>query len=376
MSITLTREAGDRHMPQLDGLRTLAVSLVFLHHWTELGRGLGIIGVQLFFVLSGFLITGILLRLCASVESGRQSVAFSLRQFYARRFLRIFPLYYACLLLFVAMNRFGIRETAPWHFLYLSNVLFFLQGHFGGSFSHFWSLAVEEQFYLFWPLVVLLTPRARLPWMLGVMILIGPLTRAGIFLSGGEHFAQHSTLLPANLDTLGLGALAAWWVTERGGIPTVVKRAAPWLVVLGFAEMVAARMPAGGSVIVLLDSLAVAVVSVWLVLSAARGFHGWAGAILENPVMVYLGRISYGLYVWHMFAPAFLRNVLKAAHLPEAWNQGVIGFTLSFVGTVAVASVSWFLIERPLNDLKRRFPYQRPVPASAQAVPVKSMAAS
>jgi len=359
-------DSGPGHLPQLDGLRTVAVSLVFLHHWTNWGHGLGILGVQLFFVLSGFLITGILLRLRASVEAECQSVGFSLRQFYVRRVLRIFPLYYTCLLLFVLIDRFGIRETAPWHFLYLSNVHFFLRGEFWGMFSHFWSLSVEEQFYLFWPLVVLLTPSKRLIRAVTVMILVAPLSRAGIYLAGGEHFAQYGTLLPSNLDTLGLGALAAWWMAERGAVTTPIRTLGRWLVPLCFVEVLFSRSVAGGFTNVLLDSLAVAVIAAWLVVSAVRGFGGPLGQMLQSRAMVYLGRISYGLYVWHMFAPAFLRNILKVARLPEAWNQGVIGVALLFCGTVAAASASWFLLERPLNDLKRQFPYERPLAASSR----------
>jgi peptidoglycan/LPS O-acetylase OafA/YrhL len=196
------------YKPQLDGLRAIAVMFVFLHHWTQLGFDLGIIGVQLFFVLSGFLITGILLDLRQSVDSGSQTVGFSLRHFYVRRFLRILPLYYFCLLFFVCLDRFSIRETIVWHSLFLSNVLFFLQGEFHGPFSHFWTLAVEEQFYIFWPWVVLLLPLRFLPRVLVLLIVLSLVVRAALFFGGHVRFAQHSTLVFANFDTLGLGALA------------------------------------------------------------------------------------------------------------------------------------------------------------------------
>jgi len=346
------------HYPQLDGLRAIAVALVFLHHWSPLNLSLGIIGVQLFFVLSGFLITRILLELRNSSDTSGELILFSLRQFYARRFIRIFPLYYFCLILFVILDRFAIRETAIWHFLYLSNFRFFFLGSFEGSFSHFWTLAVEEQFYLIWPFVVLLAPRERLPRILLLFIVLAPLTRAAIWTTVGPHYASTSTLLPANLDTLGLGAIGACWVGASGWVPEPVRRWSVLVVPVCLIEIFVARWVGGNGIFVtILDSLAVAVVSLWCVILGTSGFSGFFGAFLMNPAIQYLGRISYGLYVWHMFAPAFLRNLLKVVGLPETWNHGVVGFLLLFAGTVTVASVSWILLERPLNRLKSRFPY-------------------
>lgn len=352
-----------KYLPQLDGLRAFAVFLVCLHHWTEIGGELGIIGVQIFFVLSGFLITGILLREKSAVDSGEQTVGFSLRQFYIRRFLRIFPLYYFCLALFVVLDEFDAREVGAWHALYLSNVFFFLNGRFSDPFSHyfahFWSLAVEEQFYLFWPLLVLCVPIARLGYVIAAMILVAPISKALIYASGGTEFASHSVLLVSNLDTLGLGALAAWWQHTGRETPPGLVRPSRWLVPVSVAIIALLRVGTRTEWLFLLDSLAVAVVGLYLVLSAAEGFTGLAGRILSNGVMVYLGRISYGLYIWHMFAPPFLRNILAAFGLPESWNTGLIGFSLMTLWTVAAASLTWFTFERPLNELKKFFPYRR-----------------
>jgi len=358
------RPATSDHYPQLDGLRAIAVVLVFLHHWSLPQFGLGIIGVQLFFVLSGFLITRILLDLRDNRNNELlQRVGFSLRQFYARRFLRIFPLFYFCLLLFVILDRFEIRETALWHFFYLSNVRFFLLGTFEVPFSHFWTLAVEEQFYLIWPLVVLLTPARHLPRILILLILFGPLTRGLIWLTFDQDFASTSTLLPANLDTLGMGALGACWMNRAASAPSpaIVRKFFITVIALAALEIFFTRFLAlSGLLVTVLDSTAVAIVSLGLVLTGIKGFPPHVGHFLLNPLIQYLGRISYGLYVWHMFAPALLRNALKLSGLPEEWNHGIVGFLLLFLGTVVMASLSWFLLERPLNRLKRHFPYHRP----------------
>jgi peptidoglycan/LPS O-acetylase OafA/YrhL len=150
-------------MAQLDGLRAVAVGAVMLQHFW-LGAGLfdfGAMGVRLFFVLSGFLITGILLKSRELLDSGEQRPSFALGRFYIRRFLRIFPLYYAVLLAAWLLRLWGTRGEMGWHLAYLTNVDLFLRGRWWGDISHFWSLAVEEQFYLVWPLVILLAPRRR-----------------------------------------------------------------------------------------------------------------------------------------------------------------------------------------------------------------------
>lgn len=349
--------------PQLDGLRAIAVTLVFIHHWIEPKWGLGIIGVQVFFVLSGFLITGILLRERREVEAGAQSIGFSVRQFYARRFVRIFPLYYFCLVVFLILGRFEIRKTFWWFLFYLSNVLFSLRGEFMGPFSHFWSLAVEEQFYLFWPLVVLLTPRKRLSTVLVLMIILAPLARILTFTSGHKDFVQTSTMVWANLDTLGAGALLACSLSLESFEPKDrLERARGWLkwaVPMCAVEVIAARAFPASSAWVWLDPLAIAAASIWAVWMASEGFSGVVGRCLSHPVMVYLGRISYGLYVWHMFAPAFLRNILHVLHLPDRFNTGATGFILLYAWTVATATLTWFLLEKPINDLKRYFPYRQ-----------------
>ncbi len=345
------------YLPQLDGLRTFAVLLVFLHHWSLPDSGLGIVGVQLFFVISGFLITGILLELREGVENGRATLSASLQCFYLRRALRIFPLYYACLILFVILDRFEIRETAPWYFFYAANLRFFLLGTFEGPLSHFWTLAVEEQFYLVWPFLVLLIPRGGIKPLLWGLIFCAPITRIGISLGGGDHFAITHTLLPANFDTLGLGALGACWRME--GVDRIVVQRISWLLLpLCVIEMVASRVIEGGRFFfTVVDSCAVAVVSLWLVLKAGVGFHGAFGSLLSNGLVRFLGRLSYGLYVWHMFAPAFLRNVLSFSGLPAEWNGGAIGFVLLFGITMGLSLLSWYLIEAPCSRMKGIFQY-------------------
>jgi peptidoglycan/LPS O-acetylase OafA/YrhL len=170
---------------------------------------LGHIGVRLFFVLSGYLITGILLRFRSSIEARRSDAATALRRFYIRRFLRIFPPYYALLALMVVTKLPGVRNTLWWHTGYASNFLFALQGSWTPWVtSHFWSLAVEEQFYLVWPFLILLVPRSRLVAVVIAIIVSSPLFRLIALLAGANDVALY-VATPSSLDALGLGSLLA-----------------------------------------------------------------------------------------------------------------------------------------------------------------------
>jgi peptidoglycan/LPS O-acetylase OafA/YrhL len=201
---------------QLDALRAVAVGGVLFAHFVPAGHPLaalhwlpwGDLGVQLFFVLSGFLITGILLGCQREVDAGRQSVAFSLRQFYVRRCLRIFPAYYLTLGLTSLSLWPIVRETLPWHAGYASNFYLASLGAWRDTVSHLWTLSVEEQFYLLWPLVVLLVPRRRLLRVVIGVVVAAPLFRLATFAAGAPELWR-VVLLPSCMDALGLGALLA-----------------------------------------------------------------------------------------------------------------------------------------------------------------------
>jgi peptidoglycan/LPS O-acetylase OafA/YrhL len=179
--LTATRP---EYLPQLDGLRAFAVFAVMLHHFLPLNRvlpedfvTLGSLGVRLFFVLSGFLITGILLRCRQRASDGETKPSQQLRRFYVRRFLRIFPVYYVTLGIVALLNLPTVRESFFWHVAYLSNFLFSFLGRFEGPLSHFWSLAVEEQFYLLWPWLIVFAPRRFLHGIILMTVISAPVFR-------------------------------------------------------------------------------------------------------------------------------------------------------------------------------------------------------
>lgn len=201
----------DAYFPQLDALRFFAVAGVAWSHWLpESTFGLPVqTGVQLFFVLSGFLITGILLDLKpASLTPTADSRPHLLRIFYLRRVIRIFPLFYLTVLFAAWFNISHTRTDYLWHLSYLSNTYFIQMQGWPRGIAHFWSLAVEEQFYLFWPLLVLYLRTDRLPLVFGIVGVSSFLCRIACPLFFPEiPLLEISTL--CNLDGFAFGALCA-----------------------------------------------------------------------------------------------------------------------------------------------------------------------
>jgi len=330
----------DRHIiiqyaPQLDGLRAVAVACVLAFHFisgVDRYLPLGTMGVRLFFVLSGFLITGILL------SWRRQPVGLALRTFYARRALRIFPLFYFVLIAAAALNIGPVRDTFAWHATYLSNAYFYLRGDWHGSVSHLWSLAVEEQFYLVWPWLILCTPARWLRPVVVAMIVIAPLSRL-LF----PH-PMDSVLPTSCLDSLGLGALIALAPRKVGPSTTLV--AAGGLLVS--TTLLCRYLGLGGQYQVVGLDFGVSLLSAWLVGGAANGFGGVPGALLASSPAVAVGKISYGLYVYHGFTPYLLGR-----YVPGFMTMPTSIRVLLLTGVTAlIAMVSWRWLEQPFLRLK------------------------
>jgi peptidoglycan/LPS O-acetylase OafA/YrhL len=307
------RHSPEGHVAQLDGLRGLAVLAVLLHHTIPAANrlNLGGLGVQTFFVLSGFLITGILLRARAQAQAAGQGRRHVIRSFYARRFLRIFPLYYAVLFAAALLTLPLVRETFFWHLGYLSNYYSAFHPVWPEKpINHLWSLSVEEQFYLVWPVLVLLTPLRRLPWVLSVMILAAPRCRA-VVLRIDPHITGGAFTI-ACLDTLGAGALLAWLEQRKSEGDVIHDRLARfglWAGLALAAVMLALRiLDKGWSIRQVLEETSYMLLALWVVDRAIRGFRGVGKAVLEFRPLVYLGTISYGAYVYHEFIPPWSRK--------------------------------------------------------------------
>jgi peptidoglycan/LPS O-acetylase OafA/YrhL len=296
-------------MLQLDGLRALAVFTVMFEHLYANKRWLNFIpwargGVQLFFVLSGFLITAILLKCRVDAEpiAGR---GLALRRFYIRRFLRIYPLYYFVLAVGWLLHFPQVRDHILWHAAYLSDFYFAYYNHWDSTTSHLWTLSVEEQFYLLWPWLMLFFPRRWLGRLIVATILVGPLYRLGGGLAGWRGNPLY-TIPFASMDSLGLGAMLAYLREGKPGDAAkheALRWAAFWVGIPLFIILtpLAYISDSTARVWVVGINLALSLCSFWLVDRAAIGFGGVPGALLQSKPLQYCGKISYGLYIYHLF---------------------------------------------------------------------------
>jgi len=362
------KETALQYRPQLDGLRTFAVGAVLLQHFLGFENLPGFLatlpwgnmGVKLFFVLSGFLITGILLRSRDAVERRQVSAWFSARQFYIRRFLRIFPLYYFLIAICLAINLHPIREVLVWLLTYTLNIYAAMQGKWMDYFAHLWSLAVEEQFYIVWPWFVLFAPRKRLVWFMLAMVAIGIGWR-GIAYARGWNFLAIYHVTFACLDTLGLGSLLALLHHSKISKHTIQKYLTAVALPVGLLGAALVHILARTNIfwpshIVLYETFT-GIFFCWLVSGASIGFRGPARILLESRPMVYCGKISYGIYVWQPFAGALVKRFCDLIGF-NLMQPGWLNLLLVSAASVLMASVSWYLLEQPINKLKRHFNYR------------------
>jgi len=372
------------YMPQLDSLRAVAVLAVMINHWLPDFLGFhpwGDLGVRCFFVLSGFLITGILLRARSEIDGGRSTRWRQFRQFYVRRCLRIFPIYYLTLVVAVIVGVQVARDSFSWHFFYASNFYFAQRNDWNGSVSHLWSLSVEEQFYLLWPALVFLAPRKALPALFAAGIVAAAAARLGMAAWLGPQNVSVHVLLPCCLDQLMTGALLALLISPEGAkwaSNTTLRKFWPAIPLLMAVELCAenAFADSGGAgaswTLAVLGPTVQALFFAALVGACARGVPGVTGRIVGNPALRYLGRISYGLYLYHLFVEYAVKHLepYLARHGFRMPDERAARFFILFVITLAVASLSARFVERYFNNLKRFFPSEEPAPAPPQPIRV------
>jgi peptidoglycan/LPS O-acetylase OafA/YrhL len=351
---------------ELDSLRGIAALTVLVYHVNEARLPFGWAAVDLFFVLSGYLITGIILR------SG--GVPGFLRTFYIRRGLRTWPIYYLTLFVLVALSPLFPRAF-PWSRLpdlltYTQGLSWFWSGSASSSrpyLAHLWSLAVEEQFYLVWPALVLLIGRGR-----GRVAALAVACAAASALARGNGVLL--SLLPARADGLALGGLLATLPLapgEAGRARDAVRVALVLAIVaaLGMLAPLGARSGLGnfglwsapGRMVLAFNLLWAGVIG----LVAAHPGHRLLGWLRSRPLRR-IGQISYGVYLYHLPLVVILPGFAWRLGVPlKVRGVEVVAFS-ALAMSVGVAALSWRFIERPLLDLKDRFDYR---PAAAGAVP-------
>jgi peptidoglycan/LPS O-acetylase OafA/YrhL len=367
-------------MPALDGVRGIAILLVLFHHftvfdptttvgaWIGFAALLGWSGVDLFFVLSGFLITGIL------IDARGSERYFS--SFYMRRSLRIFPLYFLVVFLsFVVLPRFPTLHTAlsattdieQWpYWTYLVNFAIADRGAFvHGVLDIAWSLAIEEQFYVIWAVVVWALPVRLLGPVCAFIIVLAPVLRNLALNAGSEPIAVY--VLPhLRADTLALGGLLAWlarrglldraktaapyvtWSALAGAVTIAVAGASPWWWEPGMQRAGYSLLAlAGGGLVV--AALTTSSRSLWQKALCA----GWLRAF---------GKYSYCLYLVHLPVSRLLRAyVMDAEAFPvvfgAVWPAQAVFYVVAASASFGIAWLSWHGFEAPILRLKARFPY-------------------
>jgi peptidoglycan/LPS O-acetylase OafA/YrhL len=344
-------------LAQLDGLRGIAIVLVLVHHLWPLPAGsppLGHWGVSLFFVLSGFLITRLLLDARRRIDAGT-SHRREIGVFFARRAIRIFPPYYALLLIVWLLEVRRIDERFWWHATYLSNWMLAnpVNWQQGGFDRHWWSLAVEEQFYLVWPWLILLVPRRAVAWVIAGAVLIGPAWRL-VFTQAGWPWGWSNFPTPANADLLAMGGLVALlWRIEA-----VRRSSVLWWALVATGGAVTLLLELGGDGGLIWKAVAgptgLALAFAGATALAARGLSGPVGTLLAGRPLVYLGTISYAMYLVHVFLGG-----LAWHWLGDGTDPHLVGL-IAIAMTLAVGAISWHAFERPINRLKRFVPYTDP----------------
>ncbi len=360
-----------KHMPSLDGLRGVAILLVLLHHftdsmnvefeinqrlssWAELGWA----GVDLFFVLSGFLITGIL-------YDSKQKPNF-FKNFYARRSLRIFPLYYTALAIVILITPLlaylKLQGTAnpAWIAIYATNFVISWNGL--GSFGvldHFWSLAVEEHFYFIWPAVVFYLSRKKVMMVAVAFFLISPILRI-LTMDGSDYLPIASYMAtPMRMDSLAAGAFIALLVRGPKGVETWVRPAmivACTAFVIFFAMVHFRHSKDHQDLVLGTVGLSVLWAFFGSVLILALKWRPLE-SMMKLPILRWFGKYSYGLYVWHpiifmlVFHNDAARRIRHGSGLMPELASAAVALTVMF----AVTLLSWHLWEKQFLKFKHRF---------------------
>jgi len=357
----------------LDGLRGVAILLVLAFHGTNLAVeagapqfmkylirpvSLGWSGVDLFFVLSGFLIGGILL-------DARGSKNY-FRVFYTRRMLRILPLYFVVLAIGYGVSRsakFGalIEPQMPWAMCITLTQNFWIAAHMKalmGALVATWSLAVEEQFYLVIPALIYFTKLQRLAWVLGAGIVAAPLVRLALYLKYPEVAKVGFVLLPCRMDALLLGVAAAYFVRQEGAWEFLrARRRALWTAIellTAICGVITMRespetLHTFFSEVVEYDCLDLLYVGLLLACLVDEQF----AKVLRVRWLRGLGSIAYGVYLLHPMILGVIVVLLGASA-----NRGLIAVVAGLVLTIVVAKISWEGFENPLVRASHQLRYE------------------
>jgi peptidoglycan/LPS O-acetylase OafA/YrhL len=360
----------------LDTLRAFAVLCVINTHWfpvffvnkpllrfiKEVFIPDGATGVYIFFTLSGFLITSILLNArFSSNEPKRLSI---IKNFFARRTLRIFPIYYIFLTILLLTNYFpDIKQNIAWFLTYTSNIFCF-RANAWNSASHTWTLAVEEQFYICWPWFILFVNKRYLKYVFGAAIITGIIsTYWSIEIAHrGEPFLVFNCI-----DSFAIGGIYAYarLNNEHGQkLEKIIKRIVPVLLITYFYWKLSGFLYYPGYFSFLKKTIE-SLLALWLItLIINNRSIVIKRYLLENKVLNFIGKISYCIYLVHPYIPLLnhkitlaIGSIFKIPELNKFFTGNIIVYSFDFLILLLVCTASYLFIEKPILNLKRWFKY-------------------
>lgn len=348
---------------QIDGLRCFAVLGVLICHFIHfeniyLGRLPFGQGVNLFFVISGYLITKILLINKENIKHKKTSFKKVIKSFYVRRSIRIFPIYYLTILFLLLIDFQNTKVVWEWLVTYTTNFYISIDHHsYIGSFNHLWSLAVEEQFYLIWPFLILFIPIKHIEKTIVLVILASLLFKVFYFLNLGYSTALNALTISC-ADSLGFGSLIAYWSIYRESLITKINKIRYHVLIsfLPFFYFIIYPRPYD-FVVIVGNNFLFSLFAFFVIIKASEmKFNLFTKFLIENKVVIHVGKISYGIYLYHFFMPDFYNQMIDIIPQYFSVNSPYKTFCL-FLFSFAFAECSWFLVERPLMKLKHKFQY-------------------
>ena len=345
--------------------------LVVVSHWihgTNNPFNIGAIGVNVFFVLSGFLITQILLKDKQKIElletnANKLSI---IGKFTARRALRIFPIYY--LLLFILYKGRSFHPSTlnidwPFYISYLQNfIYFFRQAWSSSKLSPFWTLAVEEQFYIFWPWIIIFSPKKYIVHVLSGGFIIGVLIQLYIyFFMGNNEFAY--LLTPACIDAFCTGGILAFIIVYKNALNQYYKH----IKIIGLFALIIFIV---GNIFkidfIIPQRTLVSLITVWLLAKILTNKNKYFDYIMSNNIIMSIGKVSYGIYLFHNLVPVNVQRLLDllkkhpnkipfSNELVQISSNQIVFLFICTVVLLTITYTSFYLIEKPILKLKKYF---------------------
>ena len=350
-----------KYIIQIDGLRCFAVLGVLMSHYIISDLNNEIIkripfgtGVNLFFVISGYLITSILLSSKKDIELKISTIGKELKKFFLKRVLRIFPLYYLVILLLILFKYDEVKDYLIYLANYTTNIYMTFHNTYIDKQTHLWSLAVEEQFYLIWPFIIFLVNKKHFLKVIVSFIALSLFSKY-YFINSEQFQIGSNAFLTSCFDSLGFGALLAYLQLYHSSFfERIMDKRILFILILAYIIIFVFPGFTNSFIDGMFNNFLTSLIYFFVVgIAAQNKFKGVLKYTLENKIAIYIGKISYGIYIIHNFASEIFYNFL-ARKLPPTDHQSV-RIMYWVIITIVLSSISWYIVEKPFLRLKRFF---------------------